>query len=303
MDHGNCNVHRRLCRTSNKDALYTRLSQPLNAQTDILFGGQSHHASSQERPYVSRPSRSQQLRNPKLVPKLASDTPNPLEKKKGVADEILAKKEAERTRLRELEERDDDIVAPSPKRRRSVSSESVSTISSAASSRSRSPRPSPVPKSRLQRRSPSYDGAQRHASPRRSISRSPSPAVRRRRSPSMVSLSPGRSLSPEAGMRRRSPLYDDVQRHISPRRSLSRSPSPAVRRPRSPSRESLSPRVDSRERRYRDRDHPARDSRPQRGRRGSFSPGARTEMVEEGARRTTAVVEGIRTPRRHGSEV
>lgn len=38
-------------------------------------------ASTQERPYVSRPSRSQQLRNPKLVPQLTSDTPNPLEKK------------------------------------------------------------------------------------------------------------------------------------------------------------------------------------------------------------------------------
>ncbi|PTB58055.1 hypothetical protein M431DRAFT_505614 [Trichoderma harzianum CBS 226.95] len=38
-------------------------------------------SSTQERPYVSRPSRSQQLRNPKLVPKLTSDTPNPLEKK------------------------------------------------------------------------------------------------------------------------------------------------------------------------------------------------------------------------------
>ncbi|KAG6044645.1 hypothetical protein E4U39_003169 [Claviceps sp. Clav50 group G5] len=64
-------------------------------------------ASSQERPYVSRPSRSQQLRNPKLVPKLTNDTPNPVEKKKGLADEILAKQEAQRTRLQELEERDE----------------------------------------------------------------------------------------------------------------------------------------------------------------------------------------------------
>ncbi|KAF5673270.1 hypothetical protein FHETE_3394 [Fusarium heterosporum] len=53
-------------------------------------------ASTQERPYVSRPSRSQQLRNPKLVPKLTNDTLNPLEKKKGVADEELAKAENER---------------------------------------------------------------------------------------------------------------------------------------------------------------------------------------------------------------
>lgn len=38
-------------------------------------------ASTQERPYASRPSRSQQLRNPKLVPKLTNDTLNPLEQK------------------------------------------------------------------------------------------------------------------------------------------------------------------------------------------------------------------------------
>ncbi|KAF4962515.1 hypothetical protein FSARC_9409 [Fusarium sarcochroum] len=53
-----------------------------------------------ERPYVSRPSRSQQFRNPKLVPKLTNETLNPLEKKKGVADEELAKAEAERARKR-----------------------------------------------------------------------------------------------------------------------------------------------------------------------------------------------------------
>ncbi|RKK19917.1 hypothetical protein BFJ63_vAg10701 [Fusarium oxysporum f. sp. narcissi] len=38
-------------------------------------------ATAQERPYVSRPSRSQQFRNPKLVPKLTNETLNPLEKK------------------------------------------------------------------------------------------------------------------------------------------------------------------------------------------------------------------------------
>lgn len=34
--------------------------------------------SAQERPYISRPSRTQQLQNPKLIPKLSSDTPNNL---------------------------------------------------------------------------------------------------------------------------------------------------------------------------------------------------------------------------------
>lgn len=35
-------------------------------------------ATPQERPYATRPSRTQQLKNRKLVPKLASDTVNPL---------------------------------------------------------------------------------------------------------------------------------------------------------------------------------------------------------------------------------
>ena len=38
-------------------------------------------ANAQERPYVSRPSRTQQLSNPKLVPKLTSDVPQDLTKK------------------------------------------------------------------------------------------------------------------------------------------------------------------------------------------------------------------------------
>ncbi|RSL76599.1 hypothetical protein CEP51_009804 [Fusarium floridanum] len=95
-------------------------------------------AASQERPYVSRPSRSQQFRNPKLVPKLTNDKLNPLEKKEGVADEQLAKAEAERARKREREERDDELIEFAAKRPRSVSSHSVSTISTGAS---RSPSP------------------------------------------------------------------------------------------------------------------------------------------------------------------
>lgn len=38
-------------------------------------------ATAQERPYVARPSRTQQLFNPKLVPKLASETPDALQDK------------------------------------------------------------------------------------------------------------------------------------------------------------------------------------------------------------------------------
>ncbi|KAI2624930.1 zinc knuckle-domain-containing protein [Hypoxylon sp. NC1633] len=96
-------------------------------------------ASTQERPYVPRPSRTQQLFNPKLVPKLTSDVPDSIPEKKGIADEVLAKREAERAEKRELEE---DISDPgSPKRRRSPSYDSVSSISTRAS-------PSPPPQAR-----------------------------------------------------------------------------------------------------------------------------------------------------------
>ncbi|KAF5601722.1 hypothetical protein FPANT_1662 [Fusarium pseudoanthophilum] len=95
-------------------------------------------ATAQERPYVSRPSRSQQFRNPKLVPKLTNEALSPLEQKKGVADEELAKLEAERAREREREQRDDELIEPNVKRHGSVSSHSVSTISTGAS-RLRSP--------------------------------------------------------------------------------------------------------------------------------------------------------------------
>ncbi|KAH7149486.1 zinc knuckle-domain-containing protein [Dactylonectria estremocensis] len=117
-------------------------STPANVQCQkcLKRGHYSYEckASAQDRPYVSRPSRSQQLRNPKLVPKLTNDSPNPLERKEGIANEQLAKAEAERARKREREERDDELIESSSKRQRSVSSHSVSTISTGAS---RSPSP------------------------------------------------------------------------------------------------------------------------------------------------------------------
>lgn len=100
-------------------------------------------ASAAERPYVPRPSRTQQLFNPKLLPKLTHAAPP--QDKKGVADEILAQREAERAKKKALE-RDDESpsrdVSPrrsrSRSRSRSASVDSVSTIST----RSPSPRPS-----------------------------------------------------------------------------------------------------------------------------------------------------------------
>ncbi|CVL11388.1 uncharacterized protein FPRN_07798 [Fusarium proliferatum] len=121
-------------------------------------------ATAQERPYVSRPSRSQQFRNPKLVPKLTNETLNPLEQKKGVADEELAKLEASRAREREREQRDDGLIEPNAKPHGSVSSRSVSTISTGASrspslgkNRARSPAQSP------RSRSPYSDDSQPEA--------------------------------------------------------------------------------------------------------------------------------------------
>ncbi|KAH0543606.1 hypothetical protein FGG08_002044 [Glutinoglossum americanum] len=105
------------------------------ASTNISIRHYSYECkvSLQDRPYVSRPSRTQQLLNPKLQPKLTSDVPNDLLRKKGVADEQLAKKAEERGRKRDREESN----SPPPmsrKRSRSVSSySSVSTISTTLS--------------------------------------------------------------------------------------------------------------------------------------------------------------------------
>ena len=90
----------------------------------------------QERPYNARPSRTQQLANPRLVPKLTSDQPNDLMKKcvnppylssvadsfrAGVADQQLARIEAERGRKSNSEN--------GRARSRSQSSSSISTVS------------------------------------------------------------------------------------------------------------------------------------------------------------------------------
>ncbi|KAJ0107149.1 hypothetical protein J7T55_014679 [Diaporthe amygdali] len=123
----------------------------------------------QERPYNARPSRTQQLLNPKLVPKLTNDTPDDATRKKGVADEELARKEAERARKRELDEDNEPRGREhESKRQRSSSVDSVSSIST-RSSKSPPPRAraSPAPRrahddsppARRARRSRSFDSA------------------------------------------------------------------------------------------------------------------------------------------------
>ncbi|KAL8823172.1 MAG: hypothetical protein Q9191_006108 [Dirinaria sp. TL-2023a] len=96
-------------------------------------------STTQDRPYVSRPSRTQQLTNPKLVPKLTTDVPNELLRKKGIADEELAKKEAERGRQRKADE--DDSSGRGKKRSRSVSTSSSTSVSTISTNLSRSPSP------------------------------------------------------------------------------------------------------------------------------------------------------------------
>ncbi|OJJ49577.1 hypothetical protein ASPZODRAFT_149097 [Penicilliopsis zonata CBS 506.65] len=93
-------------------------------------------AAPQERPYASRPSRTQQLRNPKLAPKLSTEVPNDLLRTKGVADELLAKRETEHTRSAVHDGR-----SRSRRRSRSNSSVSVSSVSTISTSREHSASP------------------------------------------------------------------------------------------------------------------------------------------------------------------
>ncbi|EGU87209.1 hypothetical protein FOXB_02288 [Fusarium oxysporum f. sp. conglutinans Fo5176] len=242
----------------------------------------SAESTAQERPYVSRPSRSQQFRNPKLVPKLTNETLNPLEKKKGVADEELAKLEAERACEREREQRDDGLIEPNVKRHRSVSSHSVSTISTAAprspspgKDRARSPAQSP------RSRSPYLDNSQRGRqddSRSRSRSRSRSPSLNRSRSPRVEARhrrsDSGSSPSPEDFDRRdqyrsRDPLpsVKGSAPATHPREYPSKSRSPhSLRRQRSGSPRSPQPRGRRDERPDRSSTRHDRERLPPRGR-------------------------------------
>ncbi|KAK0635635.1 hypothetical protein B0T17DRAFT_503147 [Bombardia bombarda] len=269
-------------------AINTSISVPLNpslctAVTEAAVAHQRHRrqtsnakkrhysydckAAPQERPYVPRPSRTQQLFNPKLLPKLSNEVPDALMRKKGVADEELAKKEAERARKRELEG-DEEFAAPgesSPKRRRSPSYDSVSSFSTRS--------PSPVP---LKRISVSPRRERRRDSPGPSHHR-PAPQARRRslnpedRYLSRASESPARHHRHHhrhgAGARlpaaaRRSPSLTPPPRKDDrasvTRRDYSPSPSPSQSRSLSRSRSPSLRRDDN----YRDRD----DASHQRGR-------------------------------------
>ena len=113
-----------------------------------------------ERPYISRPSRTQQLLNPSLAPKLSSDVPNDLLRKyvsggfellnfanygcrKGVADEEIAKQERGRAAERAdspLSRQPPEVISKSRKRSRTNSSDSMDSVSTISTNRSVSPK-------------------------------------------------------------------------------------------------------------------------------------------------------------------
>jgi hypothetical protein len=140
----------------------------------------------QARPYVSRPSRTQQLLNPKLAPPLSSDTTNDLLRKTGVADEQLAKAEAARgkadgSRSRSASPRSNP--PPTQKRARSMSSTSADSISTISTNRSRSPSPPGQNDMETSQQIPRFSRSPSRSAPRKrkhdrmsseSVSRSPS---------------------------------------------------------------------------------------------------------------------------------
>ncbi|PWY81827.1 hypothetical protein BO70DRAFT_379800 [Aspergillus heteromorphus CBS 117.55] len=152
----------------------------------------------QERPYMSRPSRTQQLQNPKLRPQLSADVLSEESRTTGLADEILAKKrEGERGRKRDLDEVDPhDSRTQMSKRARSASSHSVSSVATISTSRSHSRSPA---------RGGDY-GARRSQERTRSVSPHPR---KRRYSDSSSQYSDASHSSGERGPRSRSREWSD----------------------------------------------------------------------------------------------
>lgn len=155
-------------------------------------------APAQERPYKPRPSRTQQLLNPNLKPKLTTEVPVDLVRKKGVADQILKKKEEDRKRARSLS---------------TSSIDSVSTISTNRSpSRSRSP-----PRKK-------HDGPRHRANDDRTVRK------RDRRSVSMDSRSSHESDMVDRNTRRRVSAFSPGERGRRRTRSRSRTRSARTQR-------------------------------------------------------------------------
>ncbi|CZS92304.1 uncharacterized protein RCO7_00796 [Rhynchosporium graminicola] len=156
---------------------------PSKASATTLCQNYECKAVIQERPYVSRPSRTQQLLNPKLQPKLTSDVPQDLLRKKGIADELLAKADQERGMKRDRMSEGEE--PSSTKRMRSASSASVSTISTRIS---RSPSPQRDDKEYSIRRAGSTSPVVRRKSPSRTPPRRLTDSEKKRRRDSFSSV-------------------------------------------------------------------------------------------------------------------
>ncbi|KAL2802131.1 zinc knuckle-domain-containing protein [Aspergillus granulosus] len=181
----------------------------------------------QERPYLARPSRTQQLQNPKLRPQLTTDVPDGPTRTKGTADALLAQREEERGRRRDLDESEPrDSRGLTSERTRSISSVSGSSVSTISTNRSRSASPrrgegtrgrraksltSHHSFSRKRRHSDSSSGysVSSYSSKERSRSRSPERNIRRRR----------RESSPKERGRPRNMSRDDDRRDRNKSRS------------------------------------------------------------------------------------
>ncbi|GJE97173.1 zinc knuckle-domain-containing protein [Phanerochaete sordida] len=90
-----------------------------------------------QRPYLSRPSRTQQLENPRVLAKLKADgkpsveVPDEFKRKPGTANKILEEKE--KARAKEGSSKDKDGEPPRKRRKRSRSSSSSGSGSSGSS--------------------------------------------------------------------------------------------------------------------------------------------------------------------------
>jgi len=222
-----------------------------------------------ERPYTSRPSRTQQFLNPRLRQELTEATPPSdvvVNKKKGTADEILMKNKKERDSARSPEargrKRRRNSTSPSPvqSHTRSISTGSSSTYSSISSGRSLTPpvysqENSMVRHNSSRRQSNSHARDDHDRSVRRKYRDSPSP---RRR---------GRRLSPT-----------DY-----PRRTRSQTPRPTHRR-------SITPQVYNDRKESPPKSRQVDENRPTRTspyRKRSLSPFTRRKLLTEQMQRVT----------------
>ena len=172
-------------------------------------------ATLQDRPYASRPSRSQQFKDPRLAPRLTNLKPNELLQTEGVADKVLA--DAEARRKREAEQMPDRVSSNRDRVHRSLSLSSVSSVATVSTNKSASRSPN--------RNGSARPGATQSSRPERSTSPRRS---RKRRHESESSRSPSPSASfrhPRQKTRRHGTESPDGRGRPVPRRGSHRTPS------------------------------------------------------------------------------